>query len=85
MSYEVAQQVLNQLALGTELFIAGYIATAFTLYAWKRSAEPVKVPLATPLFLPPATTPEAIERSQSSKPANVNAIALSLPKTELIE
>jgi hypothetical protein len=83
MSYEVAQQVLNQLALATELFAAGYIGIAFTLYAWKRSAEPVKVPLAPPLLLPQATTPEVIERSQPSKPAN--AITLPLPASELIE
>lgn len=83
MSYEVAQQVLNQLALATELFTAGYIGIAFTLYAWKRTAEPVKVPLATPLSLPQATAPEAVERSQPSKLAN--AIALSLPESELIE
>ncbi len=72
MSYEVAQQVLDKLALATELFTAGYMGTAFTLYAWKRAAEPVKVPFATPLHLPQATAPELIERVSKSMSTDAN-------------
>jgi len=82
MSYEVAQQVLDKLALATELFTAGYMGTAFTLYAWKRTAEPAKVPFATPLSLSQPATPELIERSKSI-PAD--AIALSLSASESVE
>ncbi len=83
MSYEVAQQVLDQLAIATQLFTAGYMGTAFTVYAWKRSAEPVKVPFSTPLSLPQATALEAIERTSESLPTQ--AIALSLPEPKWVE
>ncbi|MBM0742098.1 hypothetical protein JOY44_10770 [Phormidium sp. CLA17] len=84
MSYEVAQQVLDKLALATELFTAGYMGTAFTLYAWKRTAEPTKVPLATPLSLPQAAVLEPIERA-SENSMLADEIALSLPVPESIE
>ncbi|PZV16122.1 MAG: hypothetical protein DCF22_05990 [Leptolyngbya sp.] len=83
MSYEVAQQVLDKLALATELFTAGYVGIVFPLYAWKRSAETAKVPLATPLSLPQSAAPEPLERVPKLMPAN--AIALSLPAPESIE
>ncbi len=81
MSYEAAQQVLDQLAIATQLFTAGYTGIAFTLYAWKRAAEPVQVPLATPLFLPQAVTLEPIERASKSMPADAIALSLSAPES----
>jgi hypothetical protein len=83
MSYEVAQQVLDQLALATELFTAGYLGTTFTLYAWKRTAEPAKVPFAPPLSLPQPSIAEPLE--QASKPKLSDPLALSLPESDSTE
>lgn len=66
MSYEVAQHVLDQLAIATEIFTAGYVSVNFVLYTWKRlGEEPARVTTpAQPLALPeaqPTPLPELTE------------------------
>lgn len=57
MSYEVAQSVLDQLAIATEIFTAGYIGVNFVLYSWKRLGE---TPAAIAPTQPPLALPEAV-------------------------
>ncbi len=81
MSYEVAQQILDQLAIATELFTVGYLGINFTIYAWKRSAFPNTEKLASPLSLPQAVEPEPLALPQPVAQER-EAIALSLPEVE---
>lgn len=81
MSYEVAQQILDQLAIATELFTIGYFGINFSIYAWKRSAFPVGEKLASPLSLPQATAPEPLALPQPQAQER-EAIALTLPEME---
>lgn len=81
MSYEVAQQVLDQLAIATELFTVGYIGINFSIYAWKRSAVPTGEKLASPLTLPEATAPEPLAIPQTPVKER-EAIVLPLPEVE---
>lgn len=81
MSYEVAQQILDQLAIATELFTVGYFGINFTIYAWKRSAFPTTEKLASPLSLPQATEAEPLALPQPAVKER-EAIALSLPEVE---
>lgn len=81
MSYEVAQQILDQLAIATELFTVGYFGINFSIYAWKRSAFPSGEKLASPLTLPQATAPEPLTIPQPLAKER-EAIALALPEVE---
>ena len=69
MSYEVAQSVLDQLAIATEIFTAGYVGVNFMLYSWKRlgeAPEPIAPPQ-QPLALPEAVAtplPELREKRE---------------------
>ncbi|NJP11643.1 MAG: hypothetical protein HC866_21055, partial [Leptolyngbyaceae cyanobacterium RU_5_1] len=69
MSYEVAQQILDKLAIAIEIFAAGYVGISFTLYAWKRTASTEsqsQPPLAIPMALPQTTEPELVEVSEEA-------------------
>jgi hypothetical protein len=81
MSYEVAQQVLDQLMVATELFTVGYVGVNFSIYAWKRSAQPAGEKLASPLSLPQTKTPEPLAIPQAPLKER-EAIALALPEVE---
>ncbi len=81
MSYEVAQQVLDQLAIATELFTVGYLGINFTIYAWKRSALSTAQKLTSPLSLPQTTAAEPLALPQPAAKER-EAIALSLPEVE---
>jgi hypothetical protein len=50
MSYEVAQQILGQLATATEIFALGYVGMNFALYAWRRSDTETKSDSGNPLL-----------------------------------
>ncbi len=91
MSYEVAQQILDQLAIATELFTVGYIGINFSIYAWKRSATPAGEKLASPLTLPEVAAPEPLalpqppvkEREEIVLPLpEVEPLAMTQPETE---
>jgi hypothetical protein len=81
MSYEVAQQILDQLAIATELFTVGYLGINFTIYAWKRSAFPAGEKLTSPLTLPQAAAPEPLALPQPVAKGR-EAIAIPLPEAE---
>ncbi len=81
MSYEVAQQILDQLAIATELFTVGYLGINFTIYAWKRSAFPNTEKLASPLSLPQPAEPEPLAIPQPAVKER-EAIAIPLPEVE---
>jgi hypothetical protein len=81
MSYEVAQQVLDQLAIATELFTVGYVGINFSIYAWKRGAQSSGKKLASPLALPQVAAPEPLVIPQQPLKER-EAIALPLPETD---